>query len=146
MSNPSFVANVADDALTVKNEHVYGYSTILFRDSGNVNRLVVGCGNSHSIMPNETYVMAVDGSGSGIPNDFVLCTFVGGKRVHLRMTGKGDIVIGDAPLATDATDGFFRVPSCAGAPTGAAADGSLVRDSVNHKLYLRSGGNWIALN
>jgi hypothetical protein len=49
-------------------------------------------------------------------------------------------------IATDATDGFFRVPSCAGAPTGAAADGSLVRDSVNHKLYLRSGGNWIALN
>jgi hypothetical protein len=49
-------------------------------------------------------------------------------------------------VATDATNGFFRVPSCAGAPTGAAADGSLVRDSTNHKLYLRSGGNWIALN
>jgi len=67
------------------------------------------------------------------------------QTAALTVTRLGNVVVGST-VATDATDGFFRVPSCAGTPTGAAADGSLVRDSVNHKLYMRSGGNWIALN
>jgi len=57
----------------------------------------------------------------------------------------GNVSVGTT-IATDATNGFFRIPSCAGIPTGAAADGSMVRDSTNHKVYFRSGGNWIALN
>lgn len=64
---------------------------------------------------------------------------------QLTLDAAGNVVVGST-VATDATNGFFRIPSCAGTPTGAAADGSMVRDSTNHKVYFRSGGNWIALN
>lgn len=57
----------------------------------------------------------------------------------------GNVYVGTT-VATTATDGFFRLPSCTGTPTGNAPDGSMVRDSTNHKVYFRSGGNWIALN
>lgn len=67
------------------------------------------------------------------------------QTAALTVTRLGNVVVGST-VATDATDGFFRIPSCAGTPTGAAADGSMVRDSTNHKVYFRSGGNWIALN
>lgn len=53
-------------------------------------------------------------------------------------------------LATNATDGFLYVPSCAGAPTGVptAITGKIpiVADSTNNKLYIYSGGAWVALN
>lgn len=54
--------------------------------------------------------------------------------------------LGNGPLATDATAGFFYVPACAGAPTGTPDDmpgfSPLVVDTVNHKLLFYSGGAW----
>lgn len=58
----------------------------------------------------------------------------------------GDFTIGDgSAIATTATAGFFRLPSCAGTPTGAAPNDSLIHDSTNGALYLRSGGAWVAI-
>lgn len=45
-------------------------------------------------------------------------------------------------VATNATAGLIRIPTCAGTPTGAVADGCMVIDTTNHKLYFRSGGTW----
>jgi hypothetical protein len=49
-------------------------------------------------------------------------------------------------LATDATEGFLYVPSCAGTPTGTpvaqTGRAAVVIDSTNHKLYFYSGGAW----
>ena len=54
--------------------------------------------------------------------------------------------VGKASLATDATDGFLWVPTCAGTPTGtptgSAGFAPLVVDDTNHKLYFYSGGAW----
>lgn len=70
-----------------------------------------------------------------------------GEIRQLTLKNNGDVVVGTgSAIATDATTGFLRIPSCAGTPTGAAEDDSMVRDSTNHKVYFRSGGNWIALN
>jgi hypothetical protein len=53
-----------------------------------------------------------------------------------------------AALATDATDGFLYVPTCAGAPTGAptAYTGkvALVFDTTNNRLYAYDGA-WLAV-
>ena len=53
----------------------------------------------------------------------------------------------DAALATNATNGFMYVPTCAGTPTGIpdvqAGLLPIVVDSTNHKLYFYSG-SWIA--
>ena len=63
----------------------------------------------------------------------------------------GSVVCGkQAALATTATDGYLYVPSCAGVPTGVptASTGkiAIVADSTNNKLYIYSGGAWVALN
>lgn len=53
---------------------------------------------------------------------------------------------GSGPLATDATSGFFYVPSCPGTPTGTPEDkpgfAPLVVDDTNDKLYFYSNGTW----
>lgn len=61
----------------------------------------------------------------------------------------GNNAVGKASLATNATDGFIYIPSCAGAPTGVPSTRTgyapLVIDSTNNKLYYRSGGAWKAI-
>jgi hypothetical protein len=61
-----------------------------------------------------------------------------------------NVYIGNAALATTATNGFLYVTSCAGVPTGVptAITGRIpiVADSTNNKLYIYSGGAWVALN
>jgi hypothetical protein len=60
----------------------------------------------------------------------------------------GSVIVGDltAALATNATDGFLYVPTCAGAPTGTptAETGTapIIIDTTNNKLYFYSGGQW----
>jgi hypothetical protein len=68
-----------------------------------------------------------------------------------RIKSAGDVVIGSGntaqtSLATNATDGFLRLPGCAGVPTGAAVDGAVVVDTDGSKLYVRIGGSWVAMN
>lgn len=58
----------------------------------------------------------------------------------------GNVVMGNAAVATNATDGFLYVPGCAGTPTGTptAYTGRvpIVVDTTNNKLYFYSGGQW----
>jgi len=58
----------------------------------------------------------------------------------------GNVAIGTAAIATDATDGFLYIPSCAGTPTGTPTTKTgrvpLVYDSTNHILYLYDG-SWL---
>jgi hypothetical protein len=55
----------------------------------------------------------------------------------------GGLVIGSAALATNATEGFLYIPSCAGAPSGtpAAHTGTVavVYDSTNNQIYVYNG-------
>lgn len=71
-------------------------------------------------------------------------------NVAFQFDGSKNVICGNAAIATNATDGFLYVPTCAGTPTGAptAVTGRcpIVADSTNNKLYLRSGGAWVALN
>lgn len=59
----------------------------------------------------------------------------------------GDVYIGTAALATNATAGFLMMPASAGPPTGAptipAGMAAWTYDSTNSKIYVRfSGGAW----
>ena len=61
--------------------------------------------------------------------------------------GNGNVVAGgNAALATNATNGFLYVPTCAGTPTGTptAITGMapIVVDTTNNKMYFYSGGQW----
>ena len=64
-----------------------------------------------------------------------------------RITSSGNFVAGGSvALATNATDGFLYVPTCAGTPTGTptAITGMapIVVNTTNNKLYFYSGGAW----
>lgn len=58
---------------------------------------------------------------------------------------RGATIVGTT-VATNATDGFLYVPTCAGTPTGTPVGyggaAPIVIDSTNHKLYFYSGGSW----
>lgn len=54
----------------------------------------------------------------------------------------GTLHLGGAGLATNATKGFIEIPDMAGTPSGAAANYSVVWDSTNLRLMIRSGGAW----
>jgi hypothetical protein len=64
-----------------------------------------------------------------------------------RITATGNIVAGaSVALATNASDGFLYVPTCAGTPTGTPTTitgmAPIVVDTTNNKLYFYSGGQW----
>ena len=58
----------------------------------------------------------------------------------------GNVAAGTPSLATNATNGFLYVPTCAGTPTGTptAITGMapIVVNTTNNKLYFYSGGAW----
>jgi hypothetical protein len=58
----------------------------------------------------------------------------------------GSVAAGTPSLATNATNGFLYVPTCAGTPTGTptAITGMapIVVNTTNNKLYFYSGGAW----
>jgi hypothetical protein len=64
-----------------------------------------------------------------------------------RIDANGNTIAGgSAALATNATNGFLYVPTCAGTPTGTptAITGMapIVVNTTNNKLYFYSGGAW----
>jgi hypothetical protein len=70
-------------------------------------------------------------------------------NLTLRFTvdGAGNVVVGTGALATNATDGFLYIPTCAGAPTGTptAKTGRvpIVFNTTDNKLHVYDGG-WLA--
>ena len=110
-------------------------------------------------MGNGYQIRATDGTASSPGISFVsdqnTGLFSGGVDIigvvtngteRARVDNNGNVVVGTADLATNATNGFLYIPSCAGTPTGnpAAYSGRvpLVWDSTNDILYVRSGGSW----
>lgn len=66
---------------------------------------------------------------------------------RMRIDSNGNLIAGgSAALATNATNGFLYVPTCAGTPTGVptAITGMapIVVNTTNNKLYFYSGGAW----
>ena len=66
------------------------------------------------------------------------------------VTTNGSVAAGTGSLATNATNGFFYIPTCAGVPTGVPTAISgfapMVIDSTDNRLYVYVGGSWLAIN
>ena len=80
---------------------------------------------------------------------FAVTNYLGTTKL-LSADGLNNVSAGAPSLATDATDGFLYIPSCAGTPTGTPTGITgmipIVADSTNNILYIYSGGSWVALN
>ena len=76
-------------------------------------------------------VLVASGSGAQTQTDSVTCF-------------KAGAIVGAAALATDATDGFLYIPTCAGTPTGTptAFTGrvALVYDTTNDQFWIYDAG------
>jgi hypothetical protein len=131
-------------------DHGDGTNPILFfHDATNPDTTNNKWGSLHH---DGTHFRATTGANTGagsspatIDNGF--CVDPRGTNQFM-VSGLGNVVCGNqAALATDATDGFLYVPTCAGAPTGVptAYTGkvAVVFDTTNNKLYVYDGG-WIA--
>jgi hypothetical protein len=61
-----------------------------------------------------------------------------------KIDANGNFILGTAALATNATNGFVYIPTCAGTPTGTPTSVTgmmpMIYDSTNHKLYVYDGG------
>lgn len=84
-----------------------------------------------------------------VSNNAVLADMQGNQAI--RKDANHNVILGrEVALATNATNGFTYIPTCAGIPTGVptAVTGKapLVADSTNNKLYIYLGGAWQALN
>ena len=69
-----------------------------------------------------------------------------GLTERARIDANGNVIINTAAIATNATNGFLYVPTCAGTPTGTPTTytgrSPIVVDTTNNKLYFYSGGTW----
>lgn len=69
---------------------------------------------------------------------------------RFRIDAGGNVIVGTAAIATNATNGFLYIPGCAGTPTGTPTTYTgrvpLVADTTNNKIYAYLGGSWVALN
>jgi hypothetical protein len=94
------------------------------------------------------------GSGDSDPDGYVNynrnsrhLTFAAAGTERVRILSTGSVLTAMAgALATNATDGFLYVPSCAGAPSGVPTSQTgmipVVYDSTNFVLYAYAGGAW----
>lgn len=73
-------------------------------------------------------------------------TFWTGGSERARIDSNGNVIINTAAIATNATNGFLYVPTCAGTPTGTPTTytgrAPIVVDTTNNKLYFYSSGVW----
>lgn len=104
------------------------------------------------------YFKGGKGTGTGTGSDFIFQIAPPGSTGNtqnslvtaFKIINSKSVIVGSSALTTTATDGFLYVPSCAGVPTGVptAQTGTIpiVVDSTNNKMYIYSGGAWVALN
>ena len=96
-------------------------------------------------------MVIVAGSDGVVPSDIV---FAVGGVLDANEAGRIDSAknasLGAGAVATNATDGFLYLPTCAGTPTGTPTAKTgyapMVIDSTNNKAYAYIGGAWRALN
>ena len=71
-----------------------------------------------------------------------------GTTERFRIDAKGNVVApyATAAIATNATNGFLYIPTCAGTPTGTptayAGRSPIVHDTTGNKLFIYSGSAW----
>lgn len=87
-------------------------------------------------------------TASGAPASVLFSTSsgAGDPQERMRIDSNGNVVVNTAAIATNATNGFLYVPTCAGTPTGTPTTytgrAPIVVNTTDNKLYFYSGGAW----
>lgn len=120
---------------------INGTATFQFQSAGGATSYIT-TGTHNAFMSAVTSGVAVFGTSTG--STTVSIEVANGRGVEI--DANRNVSAGIASLATNATNGFMYVPSCAGTPTGTPTAKTgyapIVVDSTNNKLYFYSGGQW----
>jgi hypothetical protein len=117
-------------------------------DTAGTNWTMAGSKSTGTGVPGDIiFQTAGKGAASTTQNTLITALTIKGGTTNNTNVGYPSVVVGaGAALATNATDGFLYVPSCAGTPTGTptAITGGIpiVVDSTNNKLYFYSSAAW----
>lgn len=113
----------------------------------------VAAGTSNTAGSDWTF-KAAKGTGTGQGGGFVWQTAKAGSSgsaqnslsTAFSIDAPGNVIVGNAALATNATDGFLYAPSSAGAPSGTPTTKTgrvpMQFDTTNGRLYAYYGGAW----
>jgi hypothetical protein len=142
----------SDVGFWANNNHVNGRSFLyLTSNSGSSVELKSAAGGAGATFLRATAGAAILKSTSAGPmligntstHDVVIGTNAT-ERFHV--DSNGNVAVGTAALATNATNGFLYVPTCAGTPTGTPTSKTglapIIVNTTNNKLYFYSGGSW----
>jgi len=126
-----------NDRLTLNDAGGNGL-TVTFNGSGSAQFLVaVGGTNTGTLYADAS--QAILASLTAIP-----LILKAGNNEAMRIDSSLNVVVGTGALATGATNGFFYIPTCAGAPTGDSTDYAgrlpMVYDTTNNKLWINTSG------
>jgi hypothetical protein len=117
-----------------------------------VNFAIHGMGGSGTNVAGANLTLAGGiGTGTGAGGSVIVQTAPAGSTgstlntlgTALTIDQKGNIIVGNAALATTATNGFLYLETCAGAPTGTPAAftgrAPIVFDTTNSKIWVYNG-------
>jgi len=131
-SSGTAVTNVVGIAVENVSATTGNYAGVIFADTSN--------GSASALMG----VKFIDRTNHYGDYEFATRS-AGGFTTKLYVTSKGNTVLGEtAALATNATDGFTYIPTCAGTPTGTPTSYTgkvaMVYDTTNNKFYIYNSG------
>ena len=113
-------------------------------------------GAMRQVFPSGFAGSGIVGAIDGVSNGFRVTNTAGNALSFTMQNGSNDTgfdldnsrnaAIGAGSLATNATNGFLYVPTCAGVPTGTPTAKTgyapIVVDTTNNRWYFYSGGAW----
>jgi hypothetical protein len=154
---------VAAGSLTITNSYALRVAAGLSRFAGPIDAVsglrVTGIGSSaftsgvglefdYGLFPDTARILSYDRTGSVFKKLLINASTIAlqaGGLPTVQLTSGGSLVVG-AAIATNTTDGFLYIPTCAGTPTGVptvqAGTVPMVYDTVNHVLCIYDGGSW----
>ncbi len=93
-----------------------------------------------SPIPIDEFRLGTEATGTANPQNLILvCNGVDKLTFDLN----GNVAVGPGPLAANANNGFFYIPTCAGPPTGAPTTFTgrvpMIYDTTNNKFYIYNG-------
>lgn len=130
----------------------YAVEDLLYDAYGGVYRVatIAGSGVATVSVKRQPYVPGATPANPVATTTWQTTGLGTGCTLTLTWTAGGNVTIGTgSAVATNATTGMLKIPTCAGIPTGVVGGvggATLICDSTNHKVYCNDGGGWFALN
>lgn len=149
----TLVGNESGDSITGGYNTCLGARSGYGLTSGTYNTFVGQTAGGNGITTGD-YNTIIGGGISALSTSLashVILTDGQGNQAFKRDNNDNVILGAESALATTATDGFNYVRGGAGAPTGTPATSitghvPMYADTTNNRLYIYSGGAWVALN